>query len=85
VGVCNKALSKNAGIFENGDSNDDHKETEELLGARLLRGTFLMLSRKHDDAMMDFDYIVSHPTGSPKIRQVVVRRPKKCFNRLRTY
>lgn len=72
VDACKLVLNSEA--IENGSTNGtdgDHVDPHiEMLGARLLHGTFLMLSRKHNDAMADFDYVISDPLTPPNFRQI---------------
>jgi hypothetical protein len=70
VDACNSALNLEATEkgLTNGSSSDQDDKHLEMIGARLLRGTFLMLSRKHGDAMEDFDHVISDQSSPPDFR-----------------
>jgi hypothetical protein len=67
VPACNSFLQHGEAV--NGAPSSQNETQFDRIGARLLRGTFLMLSKNFDEAKKDFDCVILHPLSPPIYRQ----------------
>jgi hypothetical protein len=70
--ACNSFFDNWGKILNDASHNPAICQEEILIdsiGVRLLRGTFLMLSKQVDDAKADFDCVISHPLSPQSYKQ----------------